>query len=215
MVQGRNVVLESKYGSPRIVNDGVTVAKEVELEDPVENIGAKLVRQVCQIQCSCCFGTCIAVPLRISLDNIMTSHHSLTCAVILPGLQWKGNKQSLGFNVTTITCFNVKFLVQAASKTNDTAGDGTTTATILSAAIIAEGMKIVAAGTNPVQLCRGIETTVAALVKDLQAMSTDVTDADLANVATVSAGGNEVVRPALPPSAISSPFLSKASDQLS
>lgn len=82
---------------------------------------------------------------------------------------------------------------QAASKTNDTAGDGTTTATILSAAIIAEGMKIVAAGTNPVQLCRGIETTVAALVKDLQAMSTDVTDADLANVATVSAGGNEVV----------------------
>ncbi len=105
-------------------------------------------------------------------------------------------------------------LVQAASKTNDTAGDGTTTATILSAAIIAEGMKIVAAGTNPVQLCRGIETTVAALVKDLQAMSTDVTDADLANVATVSAGGNEVVRPVLPPSACSSPFLSKASDQL-
>ena len=64
----------------------------------------------------------------------------------------------------------------------------------MSAAIIAEGMKIVAAGTNPVQLCRGIEATVAALVKDLQAMSTDVTDADLANVATVSAGGNEVVR---------------------
>lgn len=52
MVQGRNVVLESKFGSPRIVNDGVTVAKEVELEDPVENIGAKLVRQVCQIQSS-------------------------------------------------------------------------------------------------------------------------------------------------------------------
>lgn len=84
-------------------------------------------------------------------------------------------------------------VLQAASKTNDTAGDGTTTATILSAAIIAEGMKIVAAGTNPVQLCRGIETTVAALVKELQAISTDVTDADLANVATVSAGGNETV----------------------
>lgn len=61
MVQGRNVVLESKYGSPRIVNDGVTVAKEVELEDPVENIGAKLVRQVCHIQSSCCFDTCIAL----------------------------------------------------------------------------------------------------------------------------------------------------------
>ena len=83
--------------------------------------------------------------------------------------------------------------VQAASKTNDTAGDGTTTATILSAAIIAEGMKIVAAGTNPVQLCRGIEATVSALVKDLEHISTDVSDADLANVATVSAGGNEVV----------------------
>ena len=84
--------------------------------------------------------------------------------------------------------------VQAASKTNDTAGDGTTTATILSAAIIAEGMKIVAAGTNPVQLARGIERTVAALVKDLQQLSTDVRDADLANVATVSAGGNETVQ---------------------
>lgn len=124
--KGRNVVLESKFGSPRIVNDGVTVAKEVDLEDPVENIGAKLVRQ-------------------------------------------------------------------AAQKTNDIAGDGTTTATILSAAIIAEGMKIVAAGTNPVQLTRGIEKTVAALVKDLAKMSTDVTDDDLINVATVSAGGNEVI----------------------
>lgn len=124
--KGRNVVLESKFGSPRIVNDGVTVAKEVELEDPVENIGAKLVRQ-------------------------------------------------------------------AAQKTNDIAGDGTTTATILSAAIIAEGMKIVAAGTNPVQLTRGIEKTVAALVKELQKISVDVTDDDLINVATVSAGGNEVI----------------------
>ncbi|BDA50357.1 RuBisCO large subunit-binding protein subunit beta, chloroplastoc [Coccomyxa sp. Obi] len=124
--KGRNVVLESKYGSPRIVNDGVTVAKEVELEDPVENIGAKLVRQ-------------------------------------------------------------------AASKTNDTAGDGTTTATILSAAIIAEGMKIVAAGTNPIQLTRGIEKTVAGLVEELQQLSVEVRDEDLANVATVSAGGNEVV----------------------
>lgn len=124
--KGRNVVLESKFGSPRIVNDGVTVAKEVELEDPVENIGAKLVRQ-------------------------------------------------------------------AAQKTNDIAGDGTTTATILSAAIIAEGMKIVAAGTNPVQLTRGIEKTVAALVKELRKISVDVTDDDLINVATVSAGGNEVI----------------------
>ncbi|MEW5298998.1 MAG: hypothetical protein WDW36_002059 [Sanguina aurantia] len=122
--KGRNVVLESKYGSPKIVNDGVTIAKEVELEDPVENIGAKLVRQ-------------------------------------------------------------------AAAKTNDTAGDGTTTATILSAAFIAEGIKIVAAGTNPVQLTRGMEKTVAALVKELKNLSTEVKDdATLASVASVSAGNN-------------------------
>lgn len=122
LLQGRNVVLESKYGSPKIVNDGVTIAKEVELEDPVENIGAKLVRQ-------------------------------------------------------------------AAARTNDTAGDGTTTATILSAAFIAEGLKIVAAGTNPVQLTRGMDKTVAALVKELAGLSTEVaSDKDLANVAAVSAG---------------------------
>ena len=124
--KGRNVVLESKYGSPKIVNDGVTVAKEVELEDPVENIGAKLVRQ-------------------------------------------------------------------AASKTNDLAGDGTTTATILSAAMIAEGMKIVMSGVNPVQLIRGMEKTVEFLVGELQKMSTDVSDEALKDVATVSAGGNERV----------------------
>lgn len=85
-------------------------------------------------------------------------------------------------------------VLQAAAKTNDIAGDGTTTATILSAAIIAEGMKIVAAGANPVQLTRGIERTVAALVKQLAATSTEVTDEGLADVATVSAGNNRVVR---------------------
>mmetsp|Transcript_10510 Transcript_10510/g.20765 ORF Transcript_10510/g.20765 Transcript_10510/m.20765 type:complete len:584 (-) Transcript_10510:1124-2875(-) len=124
--KGRNVVLESKYGSPKIVNDGVTVAKEVELEDQVENIGAMLVRQ-------------------------------------------------------------------AASKTNDLAGDGTTTATILSAAMIAEGMKIVMSGVNPVQLIRGMEKTVDFLVGELQKISTDVSDEALKDVATVSAGGNEKV----------------------
>merc|ERR1711904_261855 len=93
---GRNVVLESKFGSPRIVNDGVTVAKEVNLVDQVENIGAKLVRQ-------------------------------------------------------------------AATKTNDSAGDGTTTAIILSAAIITEGMRIVAAGSNPIQVVKGIENPIHAI----------------------------------------------------
>jgi hypothetical protein len=102
--KGRNVVLESKFGSPKIVNDGVTVAKEVELEDPVENIGSKLVRQ-------------------------------------------------------------------AAQKTNDSAGDGTTTATVLSAALIAEGMKVVVAGANPVQVTRGMGRTIDRLVKELKTMS--------------------------------------------
>ncbi|KAK9078334.1 hypothetical protein SSX86_002391 [Deinandra increscens subsp. villosa] len=121
--KGRNVVLESKYGSPKIVNDGVTVAKEVELEDPVENIGAKLVRQ-------------------------------------------------------------------AASKTNDLAGDGTTTSVVLAQGLIAEGVKVVAAGANPIQITRGIEKTTRALVEELKLMSKEVEDSELADVAAVSAGNN-------------------------
>uniref|UniRef100_A0A0E0FZU3 RuBisCO large subunit-binding protein subunit beta, chloroplastic n=1 Tax=Oryza nivara TaxID=4536 RepID=A0A0E0FZU3_ORYNI len=121
--KGRNVVLESKYGSPKIVNDGVTVAKEVELEDPVENIGAKLVRQ-------------------------------------------------------------------AAAKTNDLAGDGTTTSVVLAQGMITEGVKVVAAGANPVQITRGIEKTAKALVSELQKMSKEVEDSELADVAAVSAGNN-------------------------
>ncbi|KAJ1434265.1 TCP-1-like chaperonin intermediate domain superfamily [Sesbania bispinosa] len=121
--KGRNVVLESKYGSPKIVNDGVTVAKEVELEDPVENIGAKLVRQ-------------------------------------------------------------------AAAKTNDLAGDGTTTSVVLAQGLIAEGVKVVAAGANPVLITRGIEKTTKALVSELKQMSKEVEDSELADVAAVSAGNN-------------------------
>ncbi|CAN1128343.1 Chaperonin 60 subunit beta 2, chloroplastic [Linum perenne] len=121
--KGRNVVLESKYGSPKIVNDGVTVAKEVELEDPVENIGAKLVRQ-------------------------------------------------------------------AAAKTNDLAGDGTTTSVVLAQGLIAEGVKVVAAGANPVLITRGIEKTTKALVNELKLMSKEVEDSELADVAAVSAGNN-------------------------
>lgn len=121
--KGRNVVLETSFGPPKIVNDGVTVAKEITLEDPVENIGAKLV-------------------------------------------------------------------LQAAQRTNDEAGDGTTTATILSAAFIKEGMKIVAAGANPIQLTRGMDKTVSALVKELKGLSKEVEDEELAYVASVSAGGN-------------------------
>ncbi|KAL5765312.1 hypothetical protein ACOSP7_017589 [Xanthoceras sorbifolium] len=121
--KGRNVVLESKYGAPKIVNDGVTVAKEVELEDPVENIGAKLVRQ-------------------------------------------------------------------AAAKTNDLAGDGTTTSVVLAQGLIAEGVKVVAAGANPVLITRGIEKTSKALVTKLKAISKEVEDSELADVAAVSAGNN-------------------------
>jgi len=125
--RGRNVVLESKYGSPKIVDDGVTVAKDVELIDPVENIGVKLVRQ-------------------------------------------------------------------AAFNTNDIAGDGTTTATVLSAALITEGMKVVAAGSNPIKIVKGIEKTVHATVKTLKQYSIPIrSDEDLTNIATVSAGGNKQI----------------------
>ncbi|KAF2582658.1 hypothetical protein F2Q68_00002918, partial [Brassica cretica] len=124
--KGRNVVLESKYGSPKIVNDGVTVAREVELEDPVENIGAKLVRQ-------------------------------------------------------------------AAEKANDLAGDGTTTSVVLAQVFIAEGVKVVAAGANPVLITRGIEKTAKALVHELKLMSKEVEDSELADVAAVSAGNNPEV----------------------
>lgn len=121
--KGRNVVLESKYSAPKIVNDGVTVAKEVELEDPVENIGAKLVRQ-------------------------------------------------------------------AAAKTNDLAGDGTTTSVVLAQGLITEGVKVVAAGANPVLITRGIEKTTKALVAELKSISKEVEDSELADVAAVSAGNN-------------------------
>ncbi|XP_056165594.1 chaperonin 60 subunit beta 2, chloroplastic-like [Syzygium oleosum] len=128
--KGRNVVLESKYGSPKIVNDGVTVAKEVELEDPVENIGAKLVRQ-------------------------------------------------------------------AAAKNNDLAGDatsdGTTTSVVLAQGLIAEGVKVVAAGANPVLITRGIEKTTKALAGELTSISKEVEDSELADVAAVSAGNNHEV----------------------
>lgn len=121
--KGRNVVLESKYGSPKIVNDGVTVAKEIELEDPVENIGARLVRQ-------------------------------------------------------------------AASKTNELAGDGTTTSVVLAQGLIAEGVKIVLAGANPIQIAKGIENTAKGLVSELKSMSKEIEDKELADVAAVSAGNN-------------------------
>src|ERR1051326_6160555 len=93
--RGRNVVLEKKFGSPNIINDGVTIAKEIEVENPFENMGAQLVREV-------------------------------------------------------------------ASKTNDIAGDGTTTATVLAQAIVKEGMKAVAAGASPLQVKKGIDKAVAA-----------------------------------------------------
>ncbi|KAG9448645.1 hypothetical protein H6P81_008610 [Aristolochia fimbriata] len=124
--KGRNVVLENKYGPPKIVNDGVTVLKEVELEDPLENVGAKLIRE-------------------------------------------------------------------AAAKTNDLAGDGTTTSIILAHGLITEGLKVVASGMNPVQINRGIEKTAKALVAELKSMSREVADHELVDVASVSAGDDHAV----------------------
>lgn len=124
--KGRNVVLQNKYGPPKIVNDGETVLKEIELEDPLENVGVKLVRQ-------------------------------------------------------------------AGAKTNELAGDGCTTSVVLAQGIIAEGMKVIAAGMNPIQLARGIEKTAKALVPEITRMSRQVDDHELADVAAVSAGNDYAV----------------------
>jgi chaperonin GroEL len=122
--KGRNVVLDKAYGAPRITKDGVTVAKEIELEDKFENMGAQMVREV-------------------------------------------------------------------ASRTSDQAGDGTTTATVLAQAIVKEGAKAVAAGMNPMDLKRGVDLAVAAVVEDLHKNSKPVTSNDeIAQVATISANGD-------------------------
>ncbi|MEN6594330.1 MAG: chaperonin GroEL [Clostridiaceae bacterium] len=124
--RGRNVVLDKKYGAPLITNDGVTIAKEIELKDPFENMGAQLVKEV-------------------------------------------------------------------ATKTNDVAGDGTTTATLLAQAIVREGMKNVAAGANPMVLRRGIEAAVKAAVEGLQELSKPVGSKQaIAQVAAISAGDETV-----------------------
>ncbi len=125
--KGRNVVLDKSYGAPRITKDGVTVAKEIELEDKFENMGAQMVREV-------------------------------------------------------------------ASKTHDLAGDGTTTATVLAASIIREGLKLVAAGMNPMDLKRGIDIAVAAVVKDIERRSKKVqTSEEIAQIGTVAANGDKTI----------------------
>src|SRR5450631_2494554 len=122
--KGRNVVLDKSYGAPRITKDGVTVAKEIELEDKFENMGAQMVREV-------------------------------------------------------------------ASKSSDQAGDGTTTATVLAAAIIREGAKSVAAGMNPMDLKRGVDLAVEAIVEHLKANSKKVTsNEEIAQVGTISANAD-------------------------
>ena len=125
--KGRNVVLDKSFGAPRITKDGVTVAKEIELEDKFENMGAQMVKEV-------------------------------------------------------------------ASRTNDTAGDGTTTATILAQSIVHEGLKSVAAGMNPMDLKRGIDTAVEKIVAEIGKMSRPVKDSDeVAQVGTISANGEAAI----------------------
>ena len=126
--KGRNVVLDKKYGNPLITNDGVTIAKDVELDDPFENMGASLVREV-------------------------------------------------------------------ATKTNDVAGDGTTTATVLAQAIVSEGIKNVTAGANPMDLKRGIDKAVAAVVENLKKQSQNVGDdySKVEQVGTVSANNDAFI----------------------
>ena len=125
--KGRNVLIEKSFGAPRITKDGVTVAKEIELDDKFENMGAQMLREV-------------------------------------------------------------------ASKTNDTAGDGTTTATVLAQAIVREGAKSVAAGMNPMDLKRGIEIAVAAVVKDIEKRAKPVaSSSEVAQVGTISSNGDAAI----------------------
>src|ERR1700722_14396949 len=124
---GRNVVLEKKFGSPQIVNDGVTIAKEIELEDHLENAGAQLVREVC-------------------------------------------------------------------TKTNDYAGDGTTTAAVLAQAMIKEGLRKVAAGANPMVLRKGMSKAVDLAVAEIKKMAKPVqAKTEITQVATISAGNDEEI----------------------
>lgn len=124
--KGRNVVLDKKYGSPTITNDGVTIAREIDVEDPFENMGAQFVKEV-------------------------------------------------------------------ATKTNDIAGDGTTTATVLAKAIIHEGLRNVAAGANPIMIKRGIDKTVEIAVKEIKKLSKEVSDKEsIANVASISSADREI-----------------------
>ena len=124
--KGRNVVLDKKFGAPTITNDGVTIARDIELDDPFENMGAQLVREV-------------------------------------------------------------------ATKTNDIAGDGTTTATLLAQAMIHEGMRNVAAGANPMVLKKGIETAVKTLVEEIKSVSKSVNSkSEIAQVATISSADAEI-----------------------
>ncbi|KAJ4758623.1 chaperonin 60 beta [Rhynchospora pubera] len=124
--RGRNVVLQNPYGPPKIVKDGETVLREIELDDPMENLGVKLVRQ-------------------------------------------------------------------AGAKTNAIAGDGCTTSIILAQGLIAEGIKVLAAGMNPVQIARGMEKTAQALVSELRFMSREILDNEIESVATVSAGNDQEI----------------------
>jgi chaperonin GroEL len=124
--KGRNVVIDKKFGSPTITKDGVTVAKEIDLKNPLENMGAQMVREV-------------------------------------------------------------------ASKTSDTAGDGTTTATVLAQSIYREGLKMVTAGANPMELKRGIERAVETIVGELSKMKKDVTGHMIGQVGTISANSDETI----------------------
>ena len=125
--KGRNVILDKSYGAPRITKDGVTVAKEIELEDKFENMGAQMVREV-------------------------------------------------------------------ASKTNDLAGDGTTTATVLAASIMKEGLKLVAAGMNPMDLKRGIDIAVTAVVKDIERRAKKVQSSEeIEQIGTIAANGDKAI----------------------
>jgi chaperonin GroEL len=172
--KGRNVVIEKSFGAPRITKDGVTVAKEIELEDKFENMGAQMVREVA------------------SKTNDVAGDGTTTATVLAAAIVKEVAKEiELEDKFENMGAQMVR---EVASKTNDEAGDGTTTATVLAAAIVREGAKSVAAGMNPMDLKRGIDLAVTAVVADIKKRAKKVgSSAEVAQVGTISANGDETV----------------------
>ncbi|HEX7403182.1 MAG TPA: chaperonin GroEL, partial [Usitatibacter sp.] len=243
--KGRNVVLDKKFGSPTITKDGVTVAKEIDLKDPLENMGAQMVREVASKTSDIAGdGTTTATVLaqaifREGAKNVVAGANPMelkrgiekAVEAVVAELK-KASKPVSGTAIAQVGTISAnsdetigKIIAEAmekvgkdgvtvakeielkdplenmgaqmvrevASKTSDTAGDGTTTATVLAQAIYREGAKNVVAGANPMDIKRGIEKAVEAITGELKKMKKDVGGNMVAQVGTISANNDETI----------------------